>query len=96
MSFVIVNILIISIFAPFVTYTIDLFMQEGMILNFYFNWLKKHESNVITKPLGLCPDCMNIWITAGLIGLYFVSPFYTYLILSFGISNRILKKVYEL
>jgi hypothetical protein len=79
-----------------VTYTIDLFMGEGMIFNFYYNWLKKHKKNPITKPLGLCSDCMNIWITAGLIALFFIIPIASYTIIGFGISNRFLKKVYEL
>lgn len=96
MSFVIANILFIACLAPCVTYTIDMFMGKEMIFEFYFNFLEKHKINRITKPLGLCPDCMNIWITAGLIGLYFINPLATYIILAFGISNRLLKIYYGL
>lgn len=91
---VIVKIACVFLFTPFVTYTIDIFRGEGMIFEFYDKWLQTIPEK-IAKPLGLCPNCFNVWLNVLMLLTMFTMPTIAILIFGFSFSNYLLKIIYK-
>lgn len=103
------DILIISLVAPCLSYTLYFFMQEGMLLNFWWRFLKgkgKKYLSFLTHMLGLCVFCMNVWVTIilwlavhimGFTLLPFTSNWVVFIggLWSIGFSNILLTYIYN-
>jgi disulfide bond formation protein DsbB len=76
-------------------YAFEVYSSEGMILFFYKKWLQKHTNKWWSKPLGLCPDCFNVWVTISLLGLSFICLKIVLFICLIGLSTFTLKKVFQ-
>ena len=88
-------LLFIAITSPMVVYSFEVYSSEGMILYFYKKWLNKHKNEWWSNPLGLCPDCFNVWVTIALFILSFIYLELTLFICLIGISTFTLKKVFQ-
>ena len=90
-----IELLFIAIASPMVVYAFEVYSSVGMILFFYKKWLQKHTNKWWSKPLGLCPDCFNVWVTISLLGLSFICIQMVLFICLIGLSTFTLKKVFQ-
>ncbi len=65
-------------------------MADNMILG---QWGEIVKDKFWLKPLGGCLICTNFWITALLIGIYFLQPIIVVIVFTFGLSNYLIKKL---
>ena len=45
-----------------VSFALEMWMGQGHILHGYGQWLERNKRYGITKPLGLCIYCQNVWV----------------------------------
>ncbi len=68
-----VDILLVGLVAPLVTYFFDDIIQKGMIFEFWGNYLTKNPKWIL-KPLGGCMKCTNVWIAIFMLFFYYFIP----------------------
>lgn len=51
-----------ALFSACITLLIDYCIEPGEIFGFYRTWLYRYDEKKWSKPLGLCPVCMGVWV----------------------------------
>ncbi len=87
----IVNVDLVVLLLPFLSYMLYDFMQVGMVFEKYGTWLNT-INQTLAKPLGKCLKCFHVWIviiSSIIIGI----SFFKFIIL-LSISYVILVKLF--
>ena len=86
------DLIFIALVGASLSNLLDDCFQDGMIFSFYGKWINSLDS-FISKPLGTCLICFNVWITILMIAIYNIC-YPAFIILSIiSISNTILKYI---
>lgn len=95
---------IVGVACAFLTYMLQMMMEQGHILRRYRVWLDcfiYDRFPMLYKPLGACIFCMNFWVTVigaaffwGLLGRWEEGRVLFYLLFTLVFSQFIIKKIY--
>jgi len=86
-----VEILLVAVVSPFLTFFLDDCMSPGMI---FHKWFVFVQGKYWLKPLGGCMKCTNFWITIIMYVLFQFNPLIFGIFALIGISNWIQTKLW--
>lgn len=98
----VVVIMILLVVVPPMVMFIDYLFKKDELLDWYYSWLckkwdywtlKKSWKRKLLKPIGLCPACMQVWVSFLYMIIFSVN--YKYLLIIIPLNYLFLRVLYK-